>query len=96
MGLVDEFLEVIDGAVVWANRLVVLHIVAMIAVRREHWHQPQDAHLDVVIRIRIAIVEVIVQFGRDALDVPNSAPKAWLPRSHCWLLEGLQSQTPQT
>jgi hypothetical protein len=68
----DQLPHVIQAAQLRIDREVIRNVVAVVTVGREHAHQPEDAHLQVVVRVRISIVEILVKLFRNAFEIPIS------------------------
>jgi hypothetical protein len=68
-----ERLEVGERAVLRIDRPEVGHVIAMVRGRRKDGHQPEDAHLEVVVRRRFPVVQVRVEAADDSRQIADAA-----------------------
>ncbi len=76
----DEALEIVVGAVVALDAVVVRHVVAVIARRLGHRHEPDAAGAQVALRVRIAVVDV-VELLDEAVQVADAVAVAVVERA---------------
>ncbi len=71
VGRGQEAVEVLVGAVVGLDLLVIDRVVAVIARGGEDGHQPESVHSEIGVGLGIAVVEV-VQLGRQSLEIADA------------------------
>jgi hypothetical protein len=86
VGLAAQGGEVLVGAVLRVDALVVGGVVPVVARRDEDRHQPQRVHTEVGRGVGVAVVEV-VELGGQTPEVTDPVPVGILEAAHEGLVE---------